>query len=60
MEKPLWLVNMETMLEVLNEGVIIPTDRHQILFANTRFIEMTGIPRDLTLRYSFPQKKENF
>ncbi len=46
MEKPPWLANMETVLEVLNEGVIIATDRHQILFANIRFIEMTGIPRD--------------
>ncbi len=44
-ERPLWLANMESVLEVLNEGVITATDRHQILFANTRFVEMTGIPR---------------
>ena len=36
---------METVLEALNEGVIIANDRHQILFANSRFVEMTGIPR---------------
>src|SRR5271165_3290336 len=45
-EKPGWLANMETVLEVLNEAVIIATEHHQILFANSRFIEMTGIPRN--------------
>jgi phosphoserine phosphatase RsbU/P len=45
MEKPEWLTNMETVLEVLNEGVIIADDRERILFANSRFVEMTGIPR---------------
>src|SRR5258708_12487740 len=45
MEKPEWLTQMETVLEVLNEGVIISNDRHQILFANSRIVEMTGIPR---------------
>jgi PAS domain S-box-containing protein len=45
MEKPEWLTQMETVLEVLNEGVIISNDCHQILFANSRFVEMTGIPR---------------
>jgi PAS domain S-box-containing protein len=44
MQKPEWLTQMETALEVLNEGVIIANGRHQILFANSRFIEMTGIP----------------
>ena len=42
-EKPAWLAQMETVLEVLNEGVIIANDRHRILFANSRFVEMTGI-----------------
>ena len=45
MEKPEWLTQMETVLEVLNEGVIIADDRHRILFANSRLMEMTGIPR---------------
>src|SRR5260370_7712788 len=45
MEKPEWLTQMETVLEVLNEGVIISNDRHQILFANSRIVEITGIPR---------------
>jgi PAS domain S-box-containing protein len=44
MEKPEWLAQMETVLEVLNEGVIISNDRRQILFANSRFVEMTAIP----------------
>ena len=43
MEKPEWLSQMETVLEVLNEGVIIVSERQRILFANTRFLEMTGI-----------------
>src|SRR6266850_2051385 len=45
MEKPEWLTHMETALEVLNEGVIIADDRHRIFFANSRLMEMTGIPR---------------
>lgn len=44
-EKPEWLGQMEAVLEVLNEGVIVANDRHQILFANSRFVEMTGISR---------------
>jgi len=50
-EKPGWLANMETVLEVLNEAVIIATEHHQILFANSRFIEMTGIPRNELAEY---------
>jgi PAS domain S-box-containing protein len=45
MEKPEWLTQMETVLEVLNEGVIIADDRQRILFANSQFVEMTGIRR---------------
>ena len=44
-ERPEWLAQMETVLEVLNEGVIVANDRHRILFANSRFVEMTGISR---------------
>jgi PAS domain-containing protein len=44
-ERPEWLTQMETVLEVLNEGVVIANDDHRILFANSRFVEMTGIPR---------------
>jgi PAS domain S-box-containing protein len=53
MDKPEWLTSMEAVLEVLNEGVVVTNDRQQILFANSRFIEMTGIPRqDLTGSYA--------
>ncbi len=53
MDKPEWLTSMEAVLEVLNEGVVITNDHQQILFANSRFIEMTGIPRqDLTGSYA--------
>src|SRR5258708_18993848 len=44
MEKPEWLTQMETVLEVLNEGVVITDDRGRILFANSRFLERSGIP----------------
>jgi len=44
-QKPEWLTQLETVLEVLNEGVIIADDSHRILFANSRFVDMTGIPR---------------
>jgi PAS domain S-box-containing protein len=51
MEKPEWLSQMETVLEVLNEGVIITNERLQILFANTRFLEMTGISEKELARF---------
>jgi PAS domain S-box-containing protein len=51
MEKPEWLSQMETVLEVLNEGVIVANERLQILFANTRFLEMTGIPREELIHF---------
>jgi len=44
MERPEWLKRMESVLEVLNEGVIIADGRHRILFANSQFVQMTGIP----------------
>ena len=48
MDKPEWLTSMEAVLEVLNEGVVITDENHRILFANARFVEMTGIlKRDL-------------
>jgi len=43
MENSDWLSQMEAVLEVLNEGVIITDDRRRIIFANSRFVEMTGI-----------------
>src|SRR4029077_14354869 len=46
MAKPEWLTQMENVLEVLNEGVIFASDQHRILFANSRFVEMTGFPRN--------------
>jgi len=39
------LDQMEAVLEVLNEGVIITNDCHEVLFANSRFLDMTGIPK---------------
>ena len=45
MDKPGWLASMEAVLEVLDEGVVITNEHQQILFANSRFVEITGIPR---------------
>jgi PAS domain S-box-containing protein len=44
-DRPGWLTQMETVLEALNEGVVITDENQRILFANSRFVEMTGIPR---------------
>jgi len=44
-ENPEWLAQMEAAPEVLEEGVRIVRDGHRILLANSRFVEMTGIPR---------------
>lgn len=62
-EKPEWLAQMETVLEVLNDGVIIANETHKILFANSRFLEMTGFSRKKWPHpipwASFLPKKEN-
>jgi PAS domain S-box-containing protein len=50
-QKPEWLTQMETVLEVLNEGVLIADDSHRILFANSRLVDMTGIPRQDLIRF---------
>ena len=39
------LQQMEPILETLNDGVVIADESDQILFVNTVFEEMTGIPR---------------
>ena len=49
--KPEWLSQMETVLEVLNEGVIVIDEWQHILFANTRFLEMTGISHEEIARF---------
>ena len=42
--EPEWIACMDTVLEVLNEGIVIADDRPHILFADSRFVEMIGIP----------------
>ncbi|MGC2528330.1 MAG: SpoIIE family protein phosphatase [Candidatus Acidiferrum sp.] len=54
---------METVLEVLNDGVIIANETHKILFANSRFLEMTGFSREEvaasdTLGFFSPEERE--
>ena len=44
-ERPQSLQQMEPILETLNDGVVIADESDQILFVNTVFEEMTGIPR---------------
>ena len=44
-EKPQWLQQMGSILEKLNDGVVIADDSNEILFANAVFEEMTGTPR---------------
>ncbi|MFZ0882478.1 MAG: SpoIIE family protein phosphatase [Candidatus Acidiferrales bacterium] len=44
-ERPQSLDQMEPILETLNDSIVIADDSDQILFVNTVFEEMTGIPR---------------
>jgi PAS domain S-box-containing protein len=44
-EEPQWLQQMGSILETLNDGVVVADDSNQILFANAVFEEMTGTPR---------------
>ena len=44
-QRPSWLSQMEGVLEVLNEGILIIDNRLRVLFANSRFLEMTGLTR---------------
>ena len=39
---PNWLLHMETILEELNEGVVIADSRHRVVFANEALIRMSG------------------
>ena len=50
-DKPEWLAGMEALLEVLSEGVVITDENHRVLFANSRFVEMTGIPKQELIGY---------
>jgi PAS domain S-box-containing protein len=43
-EKPQWLSRIEEVLEILNEGVVITSQENRVLFVNSRFVEMSGIP----------------
>jgi PAS domain S-box-containing protein len=45
-QEPEWLARMGAVLEVLNEGVVISDDRPRIVFANSSFVEMIGIPSE--------------
>lgn len=44
-EKPEWLLPMETLFDTLNEGVLVADDCHQILYINSCLSEMLDNPR---------------
>jgi PAS domain S-box-containing protein len=44
-KNPEWLTHIEAVLEMLNEGIVITNEDQLILFVNSRFGEMTGIPQ---------------
>lgn len=44
LERPEWIEQLEGLLETLNEGVIIADDCHRMLYVNSCFEEMTGLP----------------
>ena len=44
-EKSQWIQQMGSILETLNDCVVIADDSNQILFANAVFEETTGTPR---------------
>jgi PAS domain S-box-containing protein len=43
-ERPEWVLQMQEILETLNEGVVIRDDCNRVIFANTCFTEMIGVP----------------
>jgi sigma-B regulation protein RsbU (phosphoserine phosphatase) len=45
LEKPDWLLQMETIFETLNEGVLVGDSCHQILYVNSCLAEMIGNPK---------------
>jgi PAS domain S-box-containing protein len=45
-DKPEWLLQMETLFETLNEGVLVSNDCHEILYINSCLAEMIGSPSD--------------
>ena len=42
-ERPDWVQQMESVLETVNEGVLIADDRRRVVFANSGFLRMTGL-----------------
>jgi phosphoserine phosphatase RsbU/P len=44
-ETPTWLLQMETILEALNEGVVIVDDQLRVIFANEAVIQLGGYER---------------
>ena len=51
-EQPEWLAQLEGLLETLNEGVIVTDDCHRMIWVNSCFEEMTGLPSAEVLGHS--------
>jgi len=45
LQEPDWLLQMETILETLNEGVVIADDAMRVVFANEALLRLTGYER---------------
>jgi len=45
LQEPDWLLQMETILETLNEGVVITDDGLRVVFANEALLRLTGYER---------------
>jgi PAS domain S-box-containing protein len=63
-EMPDWVAQMASVLEALNEGVIIAREGQSILFANSSFLQMTGFSRDELAKFGaldfFSPEERNF
>ena len=62
-ERPEWLLQMEGVLEILNEGVLIANDCEQILFVNSAFEKITSYVKEelvgsTTSRFYSPAEAE--
>lgn len=52
LEKPEWLLQMETLFDTLNEGVLVADDCHHILYINSCLSSMIGRPPDKVVGFT--------
>jgi PAS domain S-box-containing protein len=51
-ERPDWILQMEQVLETVNEGVLIADDCQRVVFVNSGFVRMTGMPAENLVGYA--------